>query len=234
MDEVKKPMEAEVKTTTAETTTTKVEPVVATKIEGDVKKSKFPVWVIIVGVIVVIIMAACACCTLAPALGLGSLANLTSDKGFQDAIQSKLEQQIKDEAKKSGVDVNVNLNTDATKTQPLPTDFPSDLKKLIPSYFGDPYSVSKSSSDKSGSFFYISYSLKNRTSSKVADEIEATMKKEGFSVTRSSSTESDSEIIYGTKTSGNIVHGFSITLSTDGNDVKAVVVTSSSVGAATN
>lgn len=178
------------------------------RIEAETKKTETPVATgtpvtkkksnsgLIIALIVLILVIG-LCCGL-PFLFLRFFSTFISDESIRSNIQNSIEQSIEEELRNQGIDGDLDFNFDSSKTQPLPADFPAEVKSAIPASWKDPYNVNKNISDSSQ--YFALYSVSGTDYKALAGEFERNLRNQGWNVQVTSNDETSSTIITGTKT----------------------------------
>jgi|GEM_PF-3478215 len=154
-------------------------------------------------VIIILIVLAVLCCgpfLVIPAALIGALPflgflspMLINNSTVQNAIENSIESQ-------TDGNLDLGLNYDKTKTQPLPTTVPQDIRAVFTQNVGNPYNVTTSTSE-TDSYVLAWFSIKKDFTT-VTNGVEKDLKSAGWTIQKNSTSDSNQQtiVIVGTKT----------------------------------
>jgi type III secretory pathway component EscV len=162
-----------------------------------VKKSSNTAIIVIVVILVIIGL----CCGL-PFLAMSYFTNVISDESIRNSIQNSIresEKSIEQElSKQSNKDIDLDFNLNTSKTQPLPSEFPQEVKSIIPASWKNPYNVNKSVGETTQySALYLITGVNQNTA---ANESEKNLKNQKWTTQVTTNEETSSTIVTGIKT----------------------------------
>lgn len=117
--------------------------------------------------------------------------------------------------------LGVDTNADKTKTQPIPSDLPSEGKNIIPASWGNPYNVNKSTGTPNQ--FTLLFSAKGNSTS-FASIVESNIKKAKWAASVIVDEETEATIVTGNKKVNGIDYTVNIRLQQQGDDTDITFV----------
>lgn len=174
-------------------------PVVTTRTVSTQKKSNNTLLIVII-ILVVLAVVCCGPFLFIPAALIGALPFLSflspvliNDSTIQNAIENSIESQ-------TDGNLDLGLNYDKTKTQPLPTTVPQDIRTVFTQNVGNPYNVTTSTSDTDS--YVLAWFSVNKDFTNVTNGVEKDLKTAGWSVQKNSTSDSNQQtiVLVGTKT----------------------------------